>query len=259
MRTGTQRRRVGRLLVALVLASAITGPRAARAGDPLVFAASSLIDALTEIGKAWQREKGSHVDFAFGASSDLARQVEQGAPADVFFSADPAQMDRLEAAGLVAAADRRDLLSNSLVVVVPADSPLRIEAPGDLAGLDRVAIADPDAVPVGKYARAWLERAGAWEKVLPRVVRTLDARGTLAAVAEGHAAAGVVYRTDAATSGKVRVALEVSREQGPVIVYPVAPLRDARHAAARELAAFLASAEALRVYERHGFVVLKGR
>ncbi|MFM8410132.1 MAG: molybdate ABC transporter substrate-binding protein [Alphaproteobacteria bacterium] len=235
----------------MVLAAAST----ARAETLLVFAASSLADALPEVARAWRAAGGSEVDFSFAGSGDLARQVEQGAPADVFFSADEAQVDRLARAGLLDDATRRDVLSNRLVVIVPAESEARVAAAADLASFDRVALANPESVPAGVYARAWLERTGAWDAVAAKVVPVLDARAALAAVAEGHAPAAVVFATDAVSNRRVRVALEVPPTQAPKITYPLAVLRRSRHARARELADFLASPAALRIYERHGFPV----
>lgn len=219
-----------------------------------MFAASSLADALPEVARAWRDSGGEEVDFSFGGSSDLARQVERGAPADLLFSADAAAMDRLARAGRIDEATRRDVVSNRLVVIVPADSTLRIGAAADLAALGRIAIADPEVASVGAYARDWLESAGAWASVSPKIVPLLDARAALAAVAEEHAQAGIVFATDAASNARVRVALRVPQVEGPPIAYPLAVLRGSRHPRARALADFLASPEALRVYERHGFV-----
>ena len=237
-------------LLALLL---LVSPPVARADRPLVVAAASLTDALQEVALDWRSAGGVEVDFSFGGSGDLARQVERGAPADVFFSADDESVDRLERAGLVDAETRREVLSNRLAVVVPAGSAARVGSAADLAVHARVALADPELVPVGAYARRWLERAGAWDEVRPRVVPLLDARAALAAVSGGHAPVGVVFATDAASTSGVRVALEVPRDEAPPIAYPVVVLRGARHPRARELAAFLASPRAMRIYERHGF------
>lgn len=224
-----------------------------------VFAAVSLADALTEIGTSWQAASGQRPVFNFGASSDLARQIRAGAPADVFFSADEAQMDALERQGLVLATERSDLLSNTLVVIVPEDSKARVTSPRDLAGLRTIAIADPQAVPAGVYARAWLEGLGLWDELAPQVVPTLHVRAALAAVESGNAEAGIVYRTDAAYSKRVRIAFEVSREQGPPIRYPVAPLASSGKRGAAAFVAYLRSPAARVVFVRHGFLVLGGQ
>jgi len=240
----------------VVLATLLAGGRPARADEVTVFAAASLADVLGEIGKAFAAASGHHVAFNFGGSNDLARQIEAGAPADLFFSADRAQVDRLVEAGLVRPDQRRDVLSNQLVVIVPASSTERLSGPADLAKLPRLALADPEAVPAGVYARTYLESVGLWAALRDRVVPTLDVRAALAAVESENVPAGIVYRTDAALSRRVRVAFEVPRASGPRIVYVLAPLGAAPRPAARALLAELLSARAARVYERHGFVVL---
>ncbi|AFE09461.1 molybdate ABC transporter periplasmic molybdate-binding protein [Corallococcus coralloides DSM 2259] len=196
----------------------------ARAEEVLVFAAASATDALQALAPAFQQASGHRVRFAFGASSDLARQVVAGAPADAFLSADEAKLDVVDRAGLVQAGSRVDLLSNRLVVVVPVKSAVKVAGPADLKGLKRVVLAEPAAVPAGVYAKAWLTKAGVWADVAPRVVPAVDVRAALAAVEAGRADAGVVYATDAAQSKKVRVAFTVPEEDAPRIVYPAAAL-----------------------------------
>ena len=226
-----------------------------RAEEVLVFAAASLTESLEEIGKASEAKTGTAVRFSFGASSDLARQIRAGAPADVFFSADTATMDALEKAGLVRHADRREFLSNRLAVVVPGTSSLRIAGARDLAKVSRLALADPDAVPAGIYAREWLEAEGLWTGLKPKVVPTLDVRGTLAAVESGGVEAGIVYRTDAAISNKVRVVFVVT--DGPAITYSLAKVAASKSAAAQRFVDFAAGEEGRAVFERRGFAVLK--
>jgi molybdate transport system substrate-binding protein len=221
----------------------------------VVHAAASLADALTEIGQRYEATAGDRVLFNFGASSDLARQVRGGAPADVFVSADRAQMDTLAQAGLVAAGDRVDLLSNTLVVVVPADSSRTLRSAAEIASFDRLALADPQAVPAGVYAREYLESLGLWRGLAERVVPTLNVRAALSAVESGHVPAAIVYRTDARISRRVRVAFEVPRGQGPSIVYVMAPLAGTS-AAGRAFAKELVSPAAAAVFEKHGFIVL---
>jgi molybdate transport system substrate-binding protein len=221
-----------------------------------VFAAVSLADALAEVGAAWRAASGQRAVFNFGASSDLSRQIRAGAPADVFLSADAAQMDALERDGLVRAADRSDLLSNTLVVVVPAASTARLGGPRDLAAFKTIAVADPEAVPAGVYARRWLEGLGLWQKLAPHLIPTLHVRAALAAVESENAEAGIVYSTDAATSNRVRIALQVPGDQGPAIRYPVAPLVGARSPQAATFVAYLHSPTARAIFTRHGFLVL---
>ena len=247
--------RSGRRFAPLVLLIGLSAAPAASAAEITVFAAASLADALSEIGNSFGAATGHHVAFNLGASSDLARQIRAGAPADVFFSADEAQMDVVTRAGAVRAAERVDLLSNTLVVVVPARTPRRLQAPSEIAQFERLALADPQAVPAGVYAKEYLEKTGIWSRLADRIVPTLNVRAALAAVESENVPAAIVYRTDAAISSRVAVAFEVPRAAGPAIVYVMAPLATAS-APARLFADELASARAARVYEKYGFLVL---
>lgn len=226
-----------------------------RAEEVLVFGAASLTESLQEIGKAFEVKTGAAVRFSFGASSDLARQIQAGAPADVFFSADTAKMDALERAGIVRRADRREFLTNQLVVVVPGASSRRIAGAKDLTKLSRLALADPEAVPAGIYARKWLEAERVWTEVKPKVVPTLDVRAALAAVESEAVDAGIVYRTDATISKSVRVALVVTN--GPAITYSLAKLAATKSAAAQRFVDFAAGEEGRAAFERRGFAVLR--
>jgi molybdate transport system substrate-binding protein len=225
----------------------------------VVFAAASLADALGEIGRDFEVRRGHRVVVSFGGSNDLARQIRAGAPAEVFVSAAADRMDEVERAGLVRAADRVDLLSNRLVVVVPAAATTGPATAEDLVGVRRLALGDPQAVPAGIYARLWLEKRGLWERVRDRIVPTLDVRAALAAVESGNADAGIVYRTDAAISKRVRVALEVPAGETPRIVYPAALLAGARGSAARDFYEHLQTRAAREVFERLGFEFLPAR
>jgi len=239
-----------------ILAALLLLPPAVAADEVLVFAAASLTDVLQELGTAYERSAHDHVTFNFGASSDLARQITAGAPADVFFSADVARMEELEKASLVERTERRNVLSNTLVIVTPADAKTVLSQPADLKGVEHIALANPDSVPAGVYAKSYLESLGLWDALEAKVVPTLDVRAALAAVEGGHADAGIVYATDAATSKKVRVAVRIPREQGPAIIYTLAPLKRSTKAATRPLVRFLASQEAASTYTRYGFIVL---
>ena len=226
-------------------------------GRILVFAAASLTESMQELGPIFEKQSGVNVAFSFGASSDLERQIEAGAPADAFFSADTAKMDALEKAGLVTKADRREFLSNALVVVVPQGSTARIASARDLARVPRIALADPAAVPAGIYAKKWLTAAGVWDGIAPRVIPTLDVRAALAAVAGGDVPAGVVYATDAVVGKGTKVAMTVA--DGPPILYSLAALPGSKNpAAARAFAAFLGGPQARAVFERRGFRILSG-
>jgi len=224
----------------------------------LVFAAASLTDALKEIAVSWEVAGGERVAFNFASSSTLAVQIREGAPADLFLSADEIQMDGLQKAGLIVPGTRRSVLSNTLVVVVPADSTLQIASGKDLAGANvrRLALAEPSSVPAGVYSKKFLERAGVWDAVAPKVVPTENVRATLAAVESGNVEAGIVYKTDAAISKKVRIAFEVPAARGPAISYPFALVRGApRETEARRFLAYLGSPAARAVFARYGFLV----
>lgn len=245
-------------LLALLLACALAAPAAARAAEELlVFAAASLTNVLTTLAPAFEKTTNDRLTFSFGGSSDLARQIVAGAPADVFFSADVAQAERLVAVGALAQEDVRELLSNTLVVVVPKDATTTIGGAADVAKVKTLALADPKAVPAGVYAREWLEKAKAWKATEPHVVPTTDVRAALAAVATGAADAAVVYATDAAVEPRVRVAYAVPAAEGPRIRYVVAPVKTShKREDAKKLVDFLASPAARPVFERAGFGVL---
>jgi molybdate transport system substrate-binding protein len=224
-----------------------------RADEILVFAAASLAEAMQEIGKSFEAKTSTATRLSFGASSDLARQIKAGAPADVFFSADTARMDELEKAGFIRGADRHEFLSNELVVVVPKASTSTIADAKDLVGLPRIVLADPAAVPAGIYAKKWLESLGLWAQIEPKVVPALDVRSALAAVASGAVPAGIVYRTDAAISKDVRIALIV--RNGPRILYSLSRTAASRNPAARAFVEYTAGDAGRAVFERRGFLV----
>lgn len=223
----------------------------------LVFAAASLANVLGDLDEAFTARTGIHVTSSLAASSTLAKQIEAGAPADVYFSADLQWMTYLEQRGLLRPGSRHDVVGNSLVLIAPAASSLRVSiAPGlDLARLLRgghLAIADPDSVPAGIYAREALQKLGVWNSVAPRLVRAENVRAALAYVARGDAPLGIVYRTDALVEKGVRVVGVFPAESHSPIVYPVALTRHAGGAAARYLA-FIASSAARPVFRRWGF------
>ena len=232
---------------------------AARTDEILVAAAASLTDVLKELSAAYQSKGKNIVNFNFGPSSTLARQIEEGAPADVFFSADLAQMDNLNKKGRLEPGMRKNLLSNQLVIIVPADSKLAIGSPKDLLKpeVKRIALAEPSSVPVGVYSSKYLSDEGLWEKVKPKVVPVLDVRATLASVESGNVEAGFVYKTDAAISKKVKIVFEVPIDKGPKITYPVAIIKESKKKeAARNFMNFVISPASKRIFEKYGFVVL---
>lgn len=260
--------KLSRRRVAMAAAIGLASLPVARAAGPasprqapvevVVYAAASLRDVLQQIAPACERALDAHLVFNFGASNDLARQIEAANKADVFLSADETWMDHVARAGLVDAASRRSLLSNCLVVVGASDSVLRIGSASDLGAVAvrRMALANPEAVPAGRYAKAWLEKAGTWAAVADRVVPSPDVRAALAAVESGAAEVGIVYRTDAAISRMVKVLFEVPAAEGPRISYAVAALGERPNIeVARKFVAWLAGPEAREAFERSGFIV----
>jgi molybdate transport system substrate-binding protein len=229
---------------------------ALHAAEVRVFAAASLREAVTEIAAKYERGGGERVTFSFGASSMLARQIQEGAPADLFLSADEAKVNALAKRGLVHS--RASVLSNTLVIVVPAAGGKNITAPQQLVNAESIALGEPSSVPAGIYAREWLQKLGLWERIAQKVIPMDNVRAALAAVESGNASAAIVYRTDAMISKKVRVAYEVPHANGPAISYPFAVLKEAdNRRGAEKLLAFLRSPEALAVFAKHGFIVRK--
>lgn len=244
-----------RLIPVLVALAFVAVP--ATAGEVTVFAAASLTSVLQEQAADWQKAGGEKVVFNFAASSALAVQISSGAPADIFFSADEAKMDQLEKKKLLVPGSRQSLLSNTLVVVVAAESNLAVTRPQDLAKNVRVlALAEPQTVPAGIYAKEYLRGAGVWPQVIDKVVPTDNVRAALAAVEAGNADAAIVYATDASISKKVKVAWEIPAVEGPKISYPLALIAGSKEeAAARRFAEYLASEAGKATFRRHGFLV----
>ncbi len=254
---GAAVRLAGLAWLGLILAIA---PPAAASEPPrvIVFAAASMADAVLSLAARYNERGDVEVVPAFAASSVLARQIENGAPADIYISANRRWMDYLDERKLIDAKSRCDLVSNRLVLIAPKDSALSLRvAPGfalaDALGADRLAIGDPDHVPAGLYARQALESLGVWAQVEKRLVRTADVRAALAMVARGETAAGVVYATDAALSERVRIVDTFPPASHAPIVYPVARVAGADGAAATAFFAYLVSAEGRALFERFGF------
>lgn len=248
---------VRRMLLALLLLM----PICARAQQLTVFAAASLTDALKDADTAWQKQGHAPLRLSFGASSTLGRQIEQGAPANVFASADEKWMDYLAQRNLIAPDTRRDLVSNQLVLVVPASHPSRVTiAPGfDLAALlgsdGRLATGDPAHVPVGIYAEQALRKLGLWPVAQARLAPTADVRGALLLVERGEVPAGIVYATDAAVSSHVMIAGVFPEASHDPITCPFAVTRPGDTPEARALLGFLASPEGRAIFTRRGFTV----
>ncbi len=222
-----------------------------------VCAAASLVDVLKSINVNFEQSTGVKVLLSLGSSNTLARQIEAGAPVDVFFSADVVQMERLEKRGLIDIKTKKMQLSNSLVVVQATTSKGSFTAAKDFAGFSKIALADPRAVPAGIYAKKWLEKLDLWTMVEGKVVAMDNVRATLAVVESSNVDVGIVYKTDAAISNKVKVVYEVPRSETPQITYPVAVLSDAKNAKmAKRYVDFLDSMEATQSFEKFGFLVL---
>ena len=227
----------------------------------LVFAAASLKNALDAIAADWRRETGKQATISYAASSTLAKQIENGAPADLFISADRDWMDYLEQRKLIKPDSRVDLLGNKLVLIAPKDCKIDLVIrPGfDLAGAlgdGRLAMADPAAVPAVLYGKAALEKLGVWRDVASRVAAAENVRAALLLVARGEAPLGIVYQTDAAAEPKVRVVAAFPPDTHPPIVYPVAVTRESRSPDAAAFLVFLRSASARAAFESQGFTVL---
>ena len=234
-------------------------PMTAHADEILVSAAASLAEVLKEISNGYRSKSKHTVRFNFGPSSGLARQIEEGAPADIFFSADLPQMDTLDRNGRLEPGTRKNLLSNQLVIIVPADSKLAMASPKDLlkSVVKRIALGEPSSVPVGVYSSKYLADEGLWNQVKAKIVPAQDVRATLAAVESGNVEAGFVYKTDAAVSKKVKVAFQVPIEKGPKIVYPIAIVKESkRKDAARNFMSYIVSPAAKETFKKYGFIVL---
>ncbi|MGE5545915.1 MAG: molybdate ABC transporter substrate-binding protein [Solirubrobacterales bacterium] len=244
------------LLAAFLL---LIGAATARSETVTIFAAASAADAIDEIGRAFASQGLGTLKGSYAASSTLAKQIELGAPANLFLSADNQWMDYLEGRRLTAPGTRRELLGNALVLVAPAGSPLaerRIDAAFPFAatlGGGRLAVGDPDHVPAGLYARQALARLGAWPEVEHKLARAASVRAALALVERGEAPLGIVYASDATASRKVKLVGAFPPDSHDPIVYPVAIVAGNDTPAARALLAFLSSPEAKAVFARHGF------
>lgn len=230
-----------------------------------MYAAASLRDALSAIGADYEKAHATKLVFNFGSSGDLARQIIAANKADLFFSADEKEMDRVSAANLIEAGTRSSPLSNQLVVIETIDpkqpdasifkAPFSVEQLAAPA-IKRLSLANVDTVPAGRYAKAWLEKRNAWGAIAERVLPGVDVRAALAAVESGGAEAGIVYRTDAAQSKRVRIAYAVPLDEGPKISYALAVMKGRTRAAeAKAFAEHLTSHAALEVFQRFGFVL----
>ena len=247
--------------IAFSLAVASFSPAQAQDKTLTVFAAASMKNAFDDVAKLYTDQSKVAVKSSYAASSALAKQIESGAPADMFISADTDWMDYVEKKGAVKAGTRVDLLGNRIVLIAPKDSKttkVDIKPGFDLAGLvgdAKITTGDVKAVPVGKYAKAALEKLGAWEKAEPKFAMAENVRAALTLVARGEAAYGIVYQTDAAVEPGVKVVGVFPADSHPPITYPVALLKDAKPEA-QGLADFLRTNAAKAVFEKYGFAYL---
>ncbi|MEJ2375062.1 MAG: molybdate ABC transporter substrate-binding protein [Pseudolabrys sp.] len=253
-----------RLLALAGLAFAAPQPAVAQSQqNPLtVFAAASMRNALDAVDRAFSKATGVKVTASYAASSALAKQIAQGAPADVYVSANVKWMDFLAKQKLVKPGTRIDLLGNRLVLIAPKNSKLghvAIEKGFDiarLAGKDRIAVADTRAVPAGLYAKAALKWIGAWQAAQPKLAEAENVRATLAYVARGETPLGIVYATDAQIEPKVKVIGVFSAGSHPPITYPVAAMAESRNAHDGAYLHFLQTPAAKEIFERYGFSFL---
>lgn len=253
------------LLIAIsIVSQQVRAAQDVAAAQPLVvFAAASLTDVLQQVGPQYTASNGVQIKFSFAASSALARQIESGARADVFLSADQEWMDYLAGRNLIDPRSRQNLLGNELVLVAPADSDVHIELASDaplMAALGRngrLATGDPDSVPAGRYARAALQSMNLWEALAPRLVRAENVRVALMYVARGEAPLGIVYATDAAVESRVKIVATFPEVSHPPITYPVAATTLAGPQA-RAFIDFLRGELARAAFTRAGFKMIAG-
>ncbi len=262
-RTGLTQTGWAMLGAAALALSGLLAPAPARAqtGGPVVFAAASLKNALDDAAAAWTKDGKPAPRISYAASNTLAKQIEQGAPADIFVSADLDWMDYAQSKGLVRPETRVNLLANRIVLIAPKDSSATVTVgPGlDLAaalGGGRLAMGNVDAVPAGKYGKAALEKLGAWEGVKDRIAQAESVRAALLLVSRGEAPLGIVYATDAAADPAVKIVGTFPDGSHPPIVYPVAVTKDATNPDAAAFLAYLRAPAARAAFERQGFTVL---
>ncbi len=254
-------RYIASLIAAVLFGLAAPAPASAQSGNVLVFAAASLKEALDGVAARWRKETGKSAAISYAASPALARQIEQGAPAQIFISADLDWMDYLAGKNMIKLETRTNLLGNRIVLVAPKTSTamVRIEPGFPLASLlgdGRLAMADVRAVPAGKYGKAALESLGVWDSVAGRVVQTENVRVALILVARGEAPLGIVYRTDATADPGVKVIGIFPEESHPPILYPVALTAGAAHPDAAAFLAYVKSAAARPLFAASGFSIL---
>jgi len=254
-----------RAAFALAAVFAFTAPSQAQDKPPLlVFAAASLKNALDEVNTAWTKQSGVEVRASYAASSALAKQIEEGAPADLFLSADIPWMDHVEKKNLVRAGTRANLLGNALVLIAPKDwkkGQVKIGPNFDLAALlgdGRLAVGATASVPAGRYAKASLEKLGVWGSVEKKLAEAENVRAAMAFVSRGEAPLGIVYSTDAAADANVVIVGTFPGDSHPPIIYPAAVLATSKNAATESYNKYLAGPDARKTFIKHGFTVQAG-
>ena len=247
----------------LLLAATLAAPLQARAeaSGPTIFAAASMKTALDAIAAAWTAKTGKSAVISYGSSGTLAKQIESGAPADLFISADQKWMDVLAKDGVLKPETRENLLGNALVLVAPsvASAPMKIEKGFDLAGAlgdGKLAVCTVSSCPAGIYGKEALTRLGIWAAVEPKLAQADNVRAALLLVARGEAKYGIVYATDAKAEPKVKVVGTFPEQSHAPIVYPVAVTKDSKSPDAAALETFLRSPEAVTILEGQGFTML---
>lgn len=241
-----------------IVLEATTGQSSAADGKVLVFAAASLNTALEDINAQWAARTGNRAKISYAASSALAKQIENGAPADIFISADLAWMDYLADRRLIEPATRSNLVGNDLVLVAPKGSGLHLTIePGfplaSLLGGGRLSMANTDAVPAGKYGKAALQTLGVWDQVKGRVAQAENVRAALVMVSRGETPIGVVYKSDAISDPSVETVGTFPSSTHPAIVYPVSLIGSTASPEARSFLEELRSAQARAIFEKQGF------
>ena len=262
VRWGLPRTALVSLILLLAICAASCSASAEKQDEVLIFAAASLKDVLAEVGGRFEERAGIKPQFNFAGSNVLALQLEAAGSTAVFLSADEHWMDYLERKQLIVAGTRRTVVSNQLVIIANRDNPLELREPSDLASAPFrfLSLANPEAVPAGRYAKGFLEKVtvggnSIWMQVRDRVAPAPDARAALAMVEAQRDVAGIVYKTDAASSGKVRVVLDVPAHLTPEISYAAALIgRDDDLNSERAFLDFLGDAEALEIFRKHGFI-----
>jgi molybdate transport system substrate-binding protein len=261
---GMTRRNLVRSAFLVLAASSIAvlpAPVRAQGSPPVVFAAASMKTALDPIAADWKKETGKTVTISYAASSTLARQVEQGAPADIFISADLEWMDWLQQRNLIKPDTRQTLLGNTLVLIAPLDSTTKVKIAtgfdlGGLLGSNRLSVGEVKSVPAGKYAKEALEKLGMWAGVENKLAQSDNVRSALVLVARGEAPFGIVYATDAKAEPKVKVLDTFPASSHPPILYPIALTATSTNADAAALVAYLRSPAATAQFVAQGFSIV---